>query len=373
MKIFIGANNSCNLSYHHIYVIKELERNFEITTDIKEADIIVIAETCCTTEYNLYGTLNYIDLILDKKRKDAKVFLTGCITRKFKHPDLVRVEKWLKEKIDFIIPQNNPDLLLQLISKNVYEKFDKNYIRYLFTHDSSADICITNGCLNNCSFCKITYQDYPLKSVDLSELKEVIASLDMKNFSEINLKGTNICQYGLDIYGKSMLPEVIDYLEKSKNIKRISLTGFSFQDAIKNDFQEVFANSTKIVEIGGSLETGSDRLLKLIKKGFTSEEIINFVRGIREKTPKELYLNIIAGLPTETLDDVKRTLEVLKELAPYMVDVCRYTNSTFVDSNRYEQLSPREIQHHTRVYSKVLRKRNVGVDIVGYGYKYNRY
>ncbi len=61
----------------------------------------------------------------------------------------------------------------------------------------------------------------------------------------------------------------------------------------------------------------------------------------------------------KSFENVKRTLEVLKQLGSYMVDVCRYTNTEFIDSSCYEQLSSAEIQEHTRIYSKTLQKRNV--------------
>ena len=54
-----------------------------------------------------------------------------------------------------------------------------------------------------------------------------------------------------------------------------------------------------------------------------------------------------------------------------MVDICRYTNSKFIDSNNYKQLSPKKIQNHARIYSKTLNRRNVKANIIGEGYKYN--
>ncbi len=274
--------------------------------------------------------------------------------------------------MDFIIPQNQPNLLLKLLSEEMFHDVNINSFG-MITRDSkkSSSIYISNGCLNNCSFCKLTFQEYPLKSVELNEVKEAIDSLDEENCSELLLKGTNICQYGLDIYKKYMLPEIITYLEQKENIKRVILVGFSFKDAIKNDFQNVIANSTKVVELCGSLESGSDRLLELIRKGFTSQEIIEFVQGIRKINDKDLFLNIISGFPTETIEDVKRTLEVLKQLEAYEVSICRYINSEYVDSSCYEQLSPEKIQEHTRIYSKVLQKRNINTRIVGHGYIYN--
>ena len=373
MKIFIGTENSCGLNYQHNIIYNELYKFFDITTNVSDADVIVIAETCCCTQYNLQCTLNYIDSILKEKKSGSKTYLTGCITRDFENNMfLSKVEKWLQDNIDFIIPQNQPYLLLKLISEDVFRNKDINdFGMVLRNSKSSAEVYISNGCLNNCSFCKLTFQKYPLKSVDLSEIKEAIDILNDAKYSKVFLKGTNICQYGLDIYNEYMLPEVISYLEKKENIKKVILVGFSFKDAIKNDFQSVIANSDKVVELCGSLESGSDRILELIRKGFTSDEIINFVQNIRKINYKSLYLNIISGFPTETYEDVKRTLAVLKQLEPYMVDICRYTNSEFIYSSRYEQLHPTEIQDHTRIYSRTLQKRNVKVNIVGDVYKYN--
>lgn len=372
MKVFIGKENSCNLNYQHYYIYQSISKYFEITDNINEADTIIIAETCCCTKYNILITVDYIKSIIENKKDDAKVYLTGCITRKFRDdPFLNKVEKWLKDNIDYIVPQNQPNLLLQLISQNNYSNKDVNDFGQVTIDNNSASIYIGNGCLNNCSFCKTTFQKYPLKSVDLNELKEAIDILNENNIHQIYLKATNICQYGLDNYHDYMLPEVIEYLNKKENIKNVSLVGFSFKDAIKNNFAEVIRNSNKIAELCGSLESGSDRLLSMIRKGFTSEEIINFVEKIRQVYFKYLHLNVIAGFPTETLEDVYKTLDVLKQLNPHAVDLCRYTNSTFVDSNQYEQLTPEKIQEHSRIYSKVLKKRNVSTSIVGAGYKYN--
>lgn len=373
MKIYIGKENTCGLNYQQYVIYQKLLNSFEITPNIIEADAIVIAETCCCTECNIKSTLNEISDILKNKRKDAKVYLTGCITRQFKdNPFLLEVEKWLQEKVDFIVPQNQPNLLLKLLSEDVFRNVDVNSFGMIGNlGKKSSEIYISNGCLNNCSFCKVTFQKYPLKSVEISKVKEALDSLDEQGYTELILKGTNICQYGLDLYKEYMLPELITYLEKMKNIKKVTLVGFSFKDAIQNDFQSILTDSTKVVELCGSLESGSDRLLKLIRKGFTSEEIINFVQEIRKINDKDLYLNIISGFPTETLEDVKITLEVLKQLAPYTVDISRYTNSRFVDSNQYEQLSPEKIQEHTRIYSKVLKERKIKNRIVGEGYKYN--
>lgn len=372
MKIYLGKENSCKLNYQHIYIYYQLIKHFDITDDIKKADIIVIAESCCCTNERLKLTLNYFKDILQNKKPNTKVYLTGCITRKFKkHPDLNNIEDFLKENFDYIIPQNQPNLLLKLISEKHFGNLDSEEFGMFIRENNIVDLFISNGCLNNCTFCKKSYQNYPLKSMDLEQLKYNIDYLNDIGCTDIYLKGTNICQYGIDIYNEYKLPEIIDYLEKRKNIKNVSLVGFAFKDAIKNDFKTSIQKSSKIKEISGSLESGSNRLLKLINKGFTSEEIIDFITDIRKNYFKFLRLCIIAGFPTETLEDVKKTLNVLEKLSPQIVDICRYANSPFVASNKYEQLSPSIIQEHTRIYSKTLQKRQVKTYITGYDYLNN--
>lgn len=373
MKVFIGECNSCALNYQHYVIYEALMRDFEITDKVSEADIIVIAETCCATQYGILETIKYIHGIIDNKKAGAKVYLTGCITREFKDdPFLNKVKLWLKENIDYIIPQNQPNLLLQLISKEKYSDRDINEFGFIESHrEDLATVYIGNGCLNNCSFCKKTFQNYLLKSADLNEVKDAIDVLNEENYSKVLLKATNICQYGVDNYHEYMLPEIIEYLEGKENIRNVALVGFSFSDAIKNNFDDVLRTSRKITEISGGLESGSDRLLEMIRKGFTSEEIIEFVKRIREIYFKRLRFTIISGFPTETLDDVHKTLDVLKQLNPSIVDICRYINSSFVDSSKFEQLLPEEIQEHTRIYSRVLKKRSVNTLIYYPEYKNN--
>lgn len=369
MKIFIGEIMSCNLNYQPNYIACELIDNFEITETVEKADIIVFPGTCSCTKENILFSLNYISSILKRKKSNAKTYMTGCLTRKFINSELFDIEKWLNEHIDFIIPQNEPNLLLQQISQ---EKFGnrkrEDFGLYTINQNNVGTIYISNGCLNNCSFCKTTFQKLPLKSADIDEVKNVISEFDKREIKKIILKGTNVSQYGLDLNGTYMLPLIIDCIESTKSIRELDLIGFAFKDAIHNDFSYVFKNSSKLRGISGALESGSDRLLDLMRKGFTSKEIIKFIETISKKYPKELILNIIAGFPTENIEDIKLTLEVLKLLNPSTVDICRYTNSKFVDSNKYPQLSPTEIENHTRIYQKVLSRRKVNTMITGKSY-----
>lgn len=360
MKIFLSKKNSCDLNYQHDYICEMLSTQYEITDEEAEADIIVFASSCACTESAITADLNYFYNCLLHKKPEAKVYLTGCLTREFKRPQEVQTQlNWLKEHIDYIIPHNEPNLLLQRISQDFLDLDAKDF-GYIGYYPNIAELYIGNGCLNNCAFCKVSYQYYPLKSVPLEEIKEAIGEAIEFGYDAIRIISTNLCQYGLDLYREPKLLDLIAYIESLEQIKTIELFGFAFQDAIHYSFAPTIAENSKIAYLSGSLETGSSRLLKMIRKGFTPEQIIEFVKEIKSKHKRDLDINIIAGLPTENLEDVFQTLTVLKELDPYQVHISEYMSSPYLHHlNAFPQLSKADIVYHRKIYNEVLTRRRV--------------
>lgn len=125
-------------------------------------------------------------------------------------------------------------------------------------------------------------------------------------------------------------------------------------------------DSKKVNLIDGSVESGDNRILGLMDKGFRIEEFLEFYQFINQKSIKKLRTSIIAGFPTETLDDVKTTINVLRELKPFLesVTVCQYRDSPFVKSHSLEQLSEEEIQEHAMVYTKFLKHEKIPSSII---------
>lgn len=368
MKVFVGEPMTCGLNYQPHYIYSELSTNFDITKNPKEADIIIFPGTCACTEKDIFRTINYINEILKLKKENAKTYLTGCLSRKFTKKELFPVEEYLKNNIDYIIPQNSPNKLLKMIGKELYKNKQEDFFGAFIMdfEEKIGYIHLSSGCLNNCSFCKKTYQDLPLKSTDFKTLKNVILEFSERGITTISLKGTNISQYGLDINGTYMLKEVIDYIETVNNIKNIELIGFAFKDAIKGNFAKTFARSSKIKIISGGLESGSNRILRMMNKGFTSEEFTDFVE--KSNIKNSLILNIIAGFPTETIEDVNLTLDLLKKINPYInkVDVIKYINSSYIDSNQYKCLEKNEQTYHAETYQKVLSKSGIYNEIINF-------
>lgn len=378
-KVFIGDSSYlCGLNYQHILIEQEIRNRDIITNDPREADVIVFAGTCACTIEKMQSYINYINSVLEyvPDRSQVTVYLTGCLSRTLEiDNDFFRqVNRWKEETFDFVIPHYKPyELLSSLYPDQGFELLTEQYGLSIYNPKYGQDeLFLSAGCRNNCTFCKKNYLQWPLKSIPLEDAKREIDKIVQKEeYDSLELIGANISQYGLDLYDKPMLSEIIEYLEKASNINNYGITGLNFYDAERYGFGDVLRDSEKLCSIGGSLESGSNRLLKLMKKNGRVEDFIAFAKHIKSKYPRDLFLAIIAGFPTETIKDVRLTLDALKEIDPYFVGISRYTDSRYIPSHNIPQLSPEEIQYHARLYEKVLTKRRVLTNITMPGYVNN--
>lgn len=368
MKVFVALSYSCGVNsalYEIEFGLNEIV-GCEFVESPEEADVIIFPGTCACHEERILHVGNYIASILGRKKDGAKTYLTGCMARDFIQDEkLNKVKGWLEKNIDVIVPENRIiDILKDL--GNEEDKDLKAEPGFSFCSDDEAYIYLSRGCTRKCSFCKTTFQNIPLVSMDFYYIKEYIDRIDEAGVPNLSFRGMNICQLGLDNSGKYLLPDVIEYVEKKNNIKNVNLVGFAYADAINNDFKYVLRKSEKVNYIVGSMESGDNRILNLMNKGYKIEDFLDFVWFINQEYKKYLDVNIIAGFPTETLEDVKTTMMVLKGLKPLLAraTVCRYSDSSFVGSHSLEQLPKEVIEEHAKVYAKFLRHEKIPTQLI---------
>lgn len=292
--------------------------------------------------------------------------MIGCITRGFKNNlKLQQIETELKQKIDFFVDHYYPNTLLKLLNKQKCEEnTDSFYGAYVYDKKQS-DIYLQNGCNHSCTFCKSNYLNCNLKDIPLEKVKEYIDKLNDKKVNTIQLRGLNLSQYGLDLYKQYKLMEICEYIEEKSNIKHVILSGIAFSDAIKMNFSNKLKYLKKADFINGSLESGSNRILNLMNKGFTQEEFLKFYEEVNSICKKQFYLNIISRFPTETLNDCEKTIEILKFIKPKLVNINTYIDSEFIPSHNLEQLTDQQIYEHTKIYTKELKKNRIKFKING--------
>lgn len=366
MKVAVVELGTCGVNYQSKYLNYQIAENFSLTKSINDADIIVMMGGCCCIDDTMKQSLEIINYVLENKKSDAITYLTGCITHGFKDiPKLIEIEKYLKQNIDVIIPHYEPNKLLQALSYDIFSDLLIDDFGMVETEEDFADIYIQNGCTHTCTFCKTNYLNYRLKSTPIEEIKETIDELDSHGITTIQLRGLNLAQYGLDLYHEYKLMEICKYVEKKKNIDKLILSGVAIRDAIKGDFASQIKHFEKTKGIVCSLESGSDRILKLMKKGFTVCEFLKFFETINSINRKGSFINIVSGFPTETIEDCKMTLQVLKELLPRVVNINTYADSEFIPSHDLGVLTDKEIKEHTRIYKKGLKSAKIPYQING--------
>lgn len=360
-KVFIAEFDTCEMAFQgdllksKLYALSNINA-IEITNSIEEADLIIFNANCACTIDSIKYSVGYFTALLGMKKENAKTILTGCMARNFKCncEYLSNLNNWLKENFDYIYNANDYLKILYDFFPGI--DFGNAFGAATIEEPEVADIYVSNGCNNLCTFCKATFMQFSLKSMDFDTFKHYVDLAVSNGAKTIRINGTNIAQLGLDNVGKTMLPEFIEYAHQKNEIEEISLAGLAFKDAIEHNLDDVIREYKKIININGSIESGSNKLLKLMNKGITSEEVIEFMDRIRQRHYVHLYTNIISGFPTESEEDVNKTIALLSYVRPKKVVVSNYVDSPFVASHNLPQLTQEEINSHTDIYKSELRR-----------------
>lgn len=342
-KIYLGSYKSCGIHNEKdmikLCVLKSSK--YEITGDYREADLIVIIDTCMSTYDNILLSIDYIDKILRNKKEDTPVIVSGCLTRgtKFELSDNQKniLNQVICVKLDEIVLYVARDMDIEITD----ELLDDFKLPFSFT-PNRISVSPTSGCLNHCSFCKSNYIDFSLKSVPYENLVRMANNID--NFDEkgfplryISISSSNLSLYGVDLYKKRMSHEAIKLLTSPESIK------FAEVGALINWYPELIdeiINNHKVKSIFTSLESGSDRIYKLMNRPISLDKLKEIIKLIRTSRP-DILINteFIAGYPTETIDDLKRSIDVIYELDINPQFIHPYHNSHCIPSSKLPQHS----------------------------------
>ena len=367
MKVFMANGLACVYSYEPELTWLALRDKVELVEECSEADVIIFTATCANMSSRIHTFLENATAILEKKRPDAKVVLTGCLARGWQDrlgawdsPLLIYMSRWINIHVDLVLPTR--DLHRWLYGDPNYEIGIGSAIG---GEQEGLKLHLGTGCMNRCTFCKSTFQNFALESAPLSDVRWMVKQATPECLHAVHLMAPNLCQCGLDHDSRPYLPSLLYELEQNPDVRLINLYGFAFRDAIRWGFDKTLSDCHKIGLIKGSLESGSNHILDKMKKGYRVEQVVEFVRSIRDQVHTGFQLSIIAGFPGETLVDIAATLRALTEFPLYRVQLYLYNDSPFIESHKLvDQLSLAQIQAHAEIYMKELDRRHIPYDIV---------
>lgn len=399
--IFIYSN-ACerrNIDAKKIYTYV-LDKGYKIVSDPRNADYIILV-TCGFVESVSDRSL---ELMKEFQEYDAELIVAGCL------PDISpdEVKKIFNGKIiptknlssideifkDTTLKFNNlddehsmwynfdtgsPILILKSIVKkisilrrchnfikeNVLKRiFGKNFdktspFNKIYPEKESYCISISRGCIHNCSYCAIRKAVGKLKSKPLDQcIKEFKIGLN-EGYTHFILEADDIGHYGIDI--KSSLPKLLNAMTKIEGDYQIELKNFHPMWIIRyvDEFEKLLKRK-KLSIILLSIQSGNDRILKLMRRPYSRDALVATIRKLKKADPDlQLGVHLLVGFPTETMKEFKDTLDLFEKVPLDFGSIFSFSSQEGTDADAIKpKLTKREMGKRMKNALLFLRKKN---------------
>ena len=356
---FISLGCSKNLVDTEIAIGILKNKKYNIVNDPKQAEMIVI-NTCGFIESAKEEAINTIlEMAEYKKKKCQFLIVMGCLVERYKE----ELEKALPE-VDLFIKFSEYDEIEKKIDKLVEgkEKTNKqdynrleNYLdRVITTGTKTAYLRIAEGCSNRCTYCAIPYIRGPLKSRNFEDILSEATHLAKKGYQEMIVIAQDTTKYGVDLYGKPRLAELLQELSKIDGIKWIRFL-YAYPETITDELIRVVKENKKICNYFDiPLQHISDTILKRMNRKSNSESIKKLISKIRKEIPDvTLRTSLIVGFPGETKEDFEELYQFVKETKFDKLGVFMYSKE---DGTPAEKM-PYQIHGNTKKarYRKIMQ------------------
>ena len=270
---------------------------------------IVVVNTCGFIDKAKEESVNTIleQVALKKKGKLDKVYVTGCLSERYRGDlaaEIPEVDAWFGTmELPLMLNELNADYKAELLGE-----------RMLSTPKHYAYLKISEGCNRTCSFCAIPLMRGQHVSKTIEQLVSEAEGLVKKGVREVMLIAQELTYYGLDIYKKRALPDLLHALAKVEGLEWIRLH-YAYPSKFPLEVLEVIQQHKNICNyIDIPLQHASNNMLKAMKRNITREEMGDLIHEIRKQVPGiAIRTTLIAGFPGETLEDIEELKQFLIE------------------------------------------------------------
>jgi len=315
----------------------EFDVEHESTSDDAE---IVIINTCGFIDNAKQESIDTIIQYVDAKAEGYvdKVYVTGCLSERYRE----ELQTEFPEVNAFFGTRELPRLLKTLKADYKHELVGE---RILTTPSHFAYFKIAEGCDRPCSFCAIPIMRGKHVSTPIEELVESAKSLAAKGVKELMLIAQDLTYYGLDIYKKRNLAELIDKLSEVEGIEWIRLH-YAFPSGFPMDVLDVMKNKPNVCNyIDMPLQHGSTKILQAMRRGITREKTEDLITKIREQVPGiALRTTLIAGYPGETEEDFQEMYEFVENSRFERLGIFTYSHEENTHAHNFEDDVPEDVK-----------------------------
>ena len=315
----------CQMNEHDSENIKALleEMGFKESSTMTGADLIIL-NTCSIRENahnKAFGMLGRIKKIKESN-KDLIVGIMGCMAQEeVVVNEIMNKYKW----VSFVLGTHNinelPNTVFNLLKNNkltveVYSKEGEivEGLPSVRNNKYKAFVNIMYGCDKFCTYCIVPYTRGKQRSRKKEDIINEVIDLKNKGYKEVTLLGQNVNAYGKDLNINYTMSDLLQDVANTgiDRVRFMTSHPWDFTD----EMIDVIANNPNVMpHIHLPVQSGSDKVLKMMGRRYTKDEYIALVKKLREKIPNlSLTTDIIVGFPTETLEDFNMTLDLVKEI-----------------------------------------------------------
>tara|TARA_R110002051_G_scaffold105500_1_gene178429 strand:- start:257 stop:1558 length:1302 start_codon:yes stop_codon:yes gene_type:complete len=325
--------------YDSEVLMGQLKANKKEVVHEGEGNIVVI-NTCGFIDNAKEESVNTILDFVQKKEAGLvdKVFVTGCLSERYK-PDL---QKEIPNVDEYFGTSELPNLLKALGADYKHELIGE---RLMTTPKNYAYLKIAEGCDRPCSFCAIPLMRGKHKSTPIENLVIEAEKLAAKGVKELILIAQDLTYYGLDLYKKRNLAELLKALAKVEGIEWIRLH-YAFPTGFPMDVLELMKQEPKICNyLDIPLQHISDAILKSMRRGTTQEKTTKLLREFRATVPNmTIRTTLIVGYPGETEADFQTLKDWVTAMRFERLGCFTYSHEENTHAYQLEDNVPEEVK-----------------------------
>ena len=325
-----------------------------------------LAESSSDSDLNLVVTCSVKDATANKmihrikSLKSKPLVIAGC----FPKAERKSVEKF-SEKASLLGP-NSLGKTLEVINSTLAGKkkvalddidSSKVGLPKIRLNPAIGIVEIASGCMSECTFCQTKIAKGDLKSYRIGDIVRQVKKEIADGCKEVWLTSTDNGCYGFDI--DEDLPTLINSVcEIPDDFKiRVGMMNPMYMPRIRDGLLESFENDKVFKFLHIPVQSGSDKVLNDMKRGHTAETFRNTTKKFKAKFPQfTISTDIIVGFPSETEEDFEKTVDLLLETKPDIVNLSKYSQRPGTEAAEWDQIPVSEVMRRSKIVSDLIEK-----------------
>ncbi len=355
--LFVSLGCDKNLVDSEVMLGLLTRRGFSLTDDEREADVIVVNSCSFIGDAKEESIETILEMAKQKETGRCKALIVaGCLAERYQQEILSELPE-----IDGVVGTTAYDRIVEAVEEalaghtpyRAFHSIDETpkriAPRVVTTGGYYAFLKIAEGCDKHCTYCVIPQVRGRYRSVPLEDLVAEAEELCRGGVRELILVAQETTLYGVDLYGKKMLPELLLRLAKIPSLVWIRIQ-YCYPEEITEELVQVIREESKVCSyLDIPIQHASGRILKRMGRRTTREDLTARIRYLREQVPDiALRTTLISGFPGETEEDHQCLLEFVEEMEFDRLGVFVYSQEENTPAAQMPDQIPEEVKEARR-------------------------